>query len=246
MESISIKVGELAKKTGISIRTLHYYDEIDLLKPSQRTEIGHRLYVKEDVVRLQQIISFRQLGFSLEEIRDCLEDPNSNLSSTVKLHISHLQEQIELTRKLYNRLEAIADTLNREEDVSIQNLLETIEVMTMFEKYYTQEQLEELKQRRLQLGDEQIRQGEAAWKELIEQVQSEMKKGSDPASETMQQLAKRWMKLIQAFTGGNPEIEKSLNTMYQQEGVATASQGTLDRETFEYMGQAITVLNNRK
>ena len=69
-----------------------------------------------------------------------------------------------------------------------------------------------------------------------------MKKGSDPASETMQQLAKRWMTLIQAFTGGSPDIEKSLNTMYQQEGVTTASQGTVDPKTFGYMGQAISIL----
>ncbi|MDJ0775953.1 MAG: hypothetical protein QNJ49_21445 [Mastigocoleus sp. MO_167.B18] len=49
------------------------------------------------------------------------------------------------------------------------------------------------------------------------------------------------MNLIQAFTGGNPEIEKSLNTMYQQEGITTASQNTLDQETCEYMNRAISV-----
>ena len=244
MKSISMKVGELSKQTGISIRTLHYYDEIGLLKPSQRTETGHRLYTQSDIIRLQQIMSLRQLGFSLEEIRGCLESPHFDLSSAVNLHMSRLQEQIELARQIYHRLEAITDTLNRKEDVSIQNLIETIEVTIVFEKYYTQEQLEELKQRRLQLGDEQIRQGEAAWKELISQVQTEMKNGSDPASETMQELARRWMSLIQAFTGGNPEIEKSLNTMYEQEGVAIASQGVGDPETFEYMAQAIAILQN--
>ena len=242
MQPILMKIGELAKQTGLSIRTLHYYDEIGLLKPLERTDTGHRLYAESDIVRLQQIMSLRQFSFSLEEIRDCLESPDFDLSRALKLHMSRLQEQIELANKIYNRLEAIAESLNRKEDVSIQNLIETIEVMSMFEKYYTQEQLEELKQRRLQFGDEQIRQGEAAWKELISQVQTEMQKGSDPASETMQQLAKRWMSLIQAFTGGNPEIEKSLNTMYQQEGVNTASQGAVAPETFEYMSQAIAVL----
>lgn len=246
MEPISIKVGELAKQTGISVRTLHYYDGIGLLKPSERTQTGHRLYTPEDIVRLQQIISLRQLEFSLDEIHNCLENPNFNLSSVVTLHISHLREQIELAHKLYNRLETIADTLNQKKDISIQDLIGTIKVITMFEKYYSQEQLEELKQRRLQVGDEQIRQGEDAWKELISQVQSEMQKGTDPASQTMQKLAQRWMNLIQAFTGGNPEIEKSLNTMYQQEGVATASQNTLDRETCEYMNQAISVFKQMK
>jgi MerR family transcriptional regulator, thiopeptide resistance regulator len=70
--STKIKIGELAKQTGISIRMLHYYDEIELLSPSQRTESGHRLYAEPDIIRLQQIMSLRQLGFSLEEIRECL------------------------------------------------------------------------------------------------------------------------------------------------------------------------------
>lgn len=63
------KVGELAKRTGLSMRTLHYYDEIGLLSPSRRTEADHRLYAAHDIVRLQQIKSLRHLGFGLEEIR---------------------------------------------------------------------------------------------------------------------------------------------------------------------------------
>ena len=66
------KVGELAKQTGLSVRTLHYYDEVGLLSPSQRTAAGHRLYTAGDIVRLQQIKSLRHLAFALEEIRACL------------------------------------------------------------------------------------------------------------------------------------------------------------------------------
>jgi MerR family transcriptional regulator, thiopeptide resistance regulator len=66
------KIGELAKRTGVSIRTLHHYDDIGLLSPSHRTESGHRVYGREEVVRLQQILSLRQNGFSLEQIRDAL------------------------------------------------------------------------------------------------------------------------------------------------------------------------------
>ncbi len=64
-----IKVGELARRTGVSVRTLHYYDEIRLLSPSGHTASGHRLYTTREPRRLQQIVSLRQLGFSLEEIR---------------------------------------------------------------------------------------------------------------------------------------------------------------------------------
>ncbi len=71
----ALKVGELAKRTGLTVRTLHHYDEIGLLKPSLKTESGHRLYTGRDVARLQQVLSLRQLGFSLEQVRDCLDRP---------------------------------------------------------------------------------------------------------------------------------------------------------------------------
>ncbi len=71
----ALKVGELAKRTGLTVRTLHHYDEIGLLKPSLKTESGHRLYTAVDVARLQQVLSLRQLGFSLEQVRDCLDRP---------------------------------------------------------------------------------------------------------------------------------------------------------------------------
>ncbi|MEM7553844.1 MAG: TipAS antibiotic-recognition domain-containing protein [Cyanobacteria bacterium P01_A01_bin.84] len=67
-----------------------------------------------------------------------------------------------------------------------------------------------------------------------------MEKGTDPASEPVQAIARRWKELISAFTGGNPEINQSLNTMYQQEGVETASQGAVDSAVYEYMGRAMS------
>lgn len=65
------KVGELAKQTGLTVRTLHHYAEIGLLS----TDTGHRLYTNTDIATLQQIILLKQLGFSLEEIKDLIKNP---------------------------------------------------------------------------------------------------------------------------------------------------------------------------
>ena len=73
MRQGGLKVGELAKQTGLSVRTLHHYDAIGLLVPSHRTAAGHRLYTAVDVARLQQVVSLRQLGLSLDEVRGCLD-----------------------------------------------------------------------------------------------------------------------------------------------------------------------------
>src|SRR5262245_48879149 len=96
----ALKVGELARRTGLTIRTLHHYDEIGLLKPSHHTESGHRLYAAGDVARLQQVISLRQLGFTLEEVQDCLDRPGFSPLEVLRLHATRLRDQIELQRRL--------------------------------------------------------------------------------------------------------------------------------------------------
>lgn len=242
MQPVTLKVGDLAKQTGVSVRTLHYYDEIGLLSPSHQTETGYRLYGEADLMRLQQIVSLRQIGFSLDEIRKYLGQSNFSFAYVVQLHIKRVREQIELSQKLLNRLESIAHTVNSIEPISVESLIQTIEAICMLEKYYTSQQLETLNQRRELLGEEQMRQAQADWQDLIEQVQAEMKKGTDPASEPVKALARRSLDLIQAFSGGDPGIEQSLNQMYQQEKPEIASRGSIDAAMWEYMDRARAAL----
>src|SRR5918997_6654204 len=241
--SAAWKVGELAQRTGLSVRTLHYYDEIGLLAPSRRSEGGHRLYTAEDVVRLQRIKSFRALGFTLREVRPCLDRPGFPLERVVRLHLARLKESIELQRRLCDRLERVSSRLTSGEAVSSEEFIETVmEVIDMSERldrYYTPEQLEYLEQRRNEVGEERIRQVEAEWAELMEQVRAEMEAGTDPSDERVQALAGRWMGLIGEFTGGDPGIARSLGNMWQQEdnihGIDTAEV----RKMGEYVSRAL-------
>ena len=214
------KVGRLSQATGVSVRTLHHYDEVGLLHPSDRTGAGHRLYTADDVVRLQQVCSLRQMGFSLDEVGRFLDLPDCSPLEVLRMHAGRLEQQIDVERSLLKRLRTIADRLAESEHVSVEEFLRTIKEVTMseqFSKYYTPEQLEQLAERRGVVGDQRICEVEAEWKELIEQVGAEMDKGTDPASETMQRLAQRWMGLVREFTGGDPGIERSLGNMYRKE-----------------------------
>src|SRR5262249_28935324 len=105
MGFVALKVGELARRTGLTVRTLHHYDAIGLLKPSLHTEAGYRLYTAGDIARLQQVLSLRQLGFSLEEVRDCLDRPGFSPLEVIGLHLARLRGEIELQQKLCERLE---------------------------------------------------------------------------------------------------------------------------------------------
>jgi hypothetical protein len=168
----------------------------------------------------------------------------------IELHLSRLRERIELERKLYDRLEEVAERLGSGEEISSGEFIETVmEVIGMAErldKYYTPEQLEYLEQRRREVGDERIRQAEAEWAELIEQVRTEMEAGTDPSSERVQALAGRWMRLVDEFTGGDPGISRSVSTMWQQEpeihGIDTGQM----REMMAYVSAAMAASNEAR
>jgi DNA-binding transcriptional MerR regulator len=233
--STSMKIGDLAKQTGVSTRTLHYYDEIGLLSPSYRTESGHRLYAEQDIIRLQQIISLRALGFSLDEIRECLENVTAfSLQQVIHLHQIRLQEQIALSHTLLSRLNAIARELQMTQSVSIEHLIQAMETITMSEQYFTPEQQAVLEAR--------FREGEAGWQELLTKIRTEMNKGTDLNSPAVQTLVRCWRSMMQAFIGGDRKIYESLVKMYQQEGIETASWRTLDSATFEYILKADSFL----
>src|SRR4051794_13429074 len=144
----ALKVGELARRTGLTVRTLHHYDEIGLLRPSLHTQAGHRLYTAGDVARLQQVLSLRQLGFSLEGVRGCLDREGFSMLEVIRLHVARLREQIDLQRELCDRLEGLAECFRTAGMDSADAFLRTIEVMTMIENYYTTEQLETMRKRR--------------------------------------------------------------------------------------------------
>lgn len=232
------RVGELAKQTGLTVRTLHHYDEIGLLSPSRRSQSGYRLYEGEDIARLLQILSLRQLGFSLEEIRVSLDRPELSLPRVLELHIDRLRDGIELQSKLCNRLEAVAERLRSAEAVSVEDFLQTMEAINMFEKYYTEEQRGQLEERKTIVGDERIKQVEQEWPQLVSKVRAEMEQGTDPASETVQALARRWRELLSEFTGGDPGIQQSLNRMYAQEPSVRERTG-IDPALMEYIGKAM-------
>jgi DNA-binding transcriptional MerR regulator len=244
MTKATWKVGDLASKTGLTVRTLHHYDEIGLLKPSLRTEAGHRLYTTGDVVRLQQVLSLRQLGFSLEEILGCLDQPGFEPVQVLRLHVRRLREQIELQQRLCLRLESLAVQFERAEEVSANALIHAIEEMTMLdqlaEKYFTPQQLKFLKQRHKSLRPQD------EWAEVLSQTRTEMEKGTDPTSAKVLTLARRWRKLIDDFTAGDKNIEQGLHQIWAEHAATLVSLlgSQFDpRGVAQYIQPAMTIID---
>jgi len=242
MRSDALKVGELARRAGLTVRTLHHYDEIGLLKPSLHTGAGYRLYTGRDIVRLQQVVSLRQLGLSLEEVRACLDRPDSSPLRVIDLHLAHLRDQIESQRKLCGRLEAIAARLRAAGEVSADEMLKAIEEMTGMEKYFTPEQLERIRVRREEVGEDQLRRKQAEWAELIALIRAEMGRGTDPGDAKVQVLARRWQDLVDFTTGGDPEMKESIKRHWEEQGdeiVARHGAEYDSRPVWGYMDKAL-------
>jgi MerR family transcriptional regulator, thiopeptide resistance regulator len=127
------KVGALARATGLTVRALHYYDEIGLLSPSRRSSAGHRLYGASDVARLYRISLLRRLGFPLEQITSVLEDPEWQLPAAVDRHLNHTQDRAAIAARLCTRLAAMAAELARQDNPSPAQLFATLEEMTMLD-----------------------------------------------------------------------------------------------------------------
>jgi DNA-binding transcriptional MerR regulator len=236
-----MKVGELARRTGLSVRTLHYYDEIGLLQPSQLTESRHRLYGTAELMRLQQIKSLRQLGFSLDEIGRCLDAPEFSPRKVLERHVARLRERIGEQERLVALLETLGASFDAGATASADDFINAIEGITMVERSFTPEELQELKERAERLGPEHIREVEAEWPRLIARVRTEMLDGTDPASDRMRALAARWRELVREFTGGNPGIEQKVRANYATDANLARRTG-LDPDIFAYVNRAIRAL----
>jgi MerR family transcriptional regulator, thiopeptide resistance regulator len=234
-----LRIGEVAGATGLTVRTLHHYDDIGLLVPSERSGAGYRLYGAADVRRLYRILALRGMGFSLDEIAATLEREGEDPRPAVRRHIERIDAQIGLAHRLRSRLTHILDELDRADEPSTDEFIDAIEVMAMIERYYTPEQLDQLERRAQALGEEGMRRAQADWAELIAAVEAERAAGTDPADARLDPLVQRWTRLIEQFTGGDPGIRESLQRMYETEGPERASRGAADAATMEYAQRAI-------
>ncbi|MGH3913491.1 MAG: MerR family transcriptional regulator, partial [Pseudonocardiaceae bacterium] len=216
MSGATWKVGQLARLTGLTVRTLHHYDSLGLLRPSARTPSGHRLYDEDDVRRLYRIVAMRELGLPLETIGQLLTG-EPDLLELLWDHLDHIDVQLAAIRALRVRLTAMLAAVQAAGPPTATDLLELIEeVMKMDEtmmRYFTEEQLATLTRRHEQAGPEATANVLAEWPQLIAAVQAELDAGTDPATPQVQTLARRWMELLETFHGGDSDLRDSLYRM---------------------------------
>lgn len=212
-------VKRVAQLAGVSIRTLHYYDEIGLLSPVATSEAGYRLYAQPDLERLQQILFFRELGLSLKEIRRTIDSPGFDRRRAMLEHRGFLATK----RKRLDRLIRLVD-----ETIAAMDGGTEVDEESMFAPF-DEKQIEEYrKEAGERWGRERV---DKSYRRLAKLSRAEQRavfaKGGqieldvaglidrDPEDPEVQAVIDRWYKFIdRAFYDMTPEIFRGLGDMY--------------------------------
>lgn len=204
-----LKVGELARRTGLTVRTLHHYDEIGLLAPSGRSEAGYRLYSQDDVQRLHGIQTMRQMGLALSDIGELLAGEGMAPERIIGQQIRALDQQITQATELRGRLTMLRDGLMAGAEPDMGNWLEALALMTTYGKYFSSAELKQIFTNWNLI--------EADWLVVKDLVRSAMDRQLPPDSPEVQALAYRWMALMLHWMGGDLDLLERWGHMFRTE-----------------------------
>jgi len=236
-----LTIGALAKRTGLTVRTLHHYDQIGLLTPSGRTDGGYRLYSEADVIRLERIVLLRSLGVPLTDIAVALESSANAILSLLERQAMEVQARVDEATALHARLQATIAQLRAHEYHHADDALSLISAVLTFQRYFDDEQRQALRKRAAELGPERIRNVEARWPQLIAEVRREMTAGTPPEHPQVLALAEEWQSLLDEFTNGRWDIASSAGRMISAEPSIQRRTG-LDGEIMDYVARAMAFL----
>ena len=214
-----LQTREFAELTGVTVRALHHYDRLGLLKPGRYSRAGYRLYRITDVARLEQIVALKFIGFSLKEIKNILSHGSTDLATALRRQreaMTEKRERLDLAIQAIQRAEYVAKADQSDAELLVK-IIEVIKMqadMNWTKKYYSDEAQKEIQKRAATIPKEVIEQAQRDWSILIREVEAAAASRMDPAGDEAQALARRWSELLRGFTGGNPEIQKGLNKVY--------------------------------
>jgi DNA-binding transcriptional MerR regulator len=211
------RIQEFAALAGVTVRALHHYDRLGLLKPSGRSNSGYRLYRDRDLVRLEQIVVLKFLGLPLKQIGRLLKR-ESPLAETLRRQqhvLSGKRRQLDLAIDAIGQAERSLQT-GRDPDWSLfTTIVKEIEMQNSTDwskKYYSEDAKAKVEERKALWNPELQAQVTQQWNELLADVSAAL--DQDPAGPAGQALAARWRTLVEGFTGGDTEIQKGLNKMW--------------------------------
>ena len=242
-------VKAVAELAGVSIRTLHHYDDIGLLRPASVSHAGYRLYTTADLERLQQVLFFRELGFSLQEIKEIVESPTFDRKQALMSHRKLLLEKQQRLEKLIQSVDHTIDAIGRNESMNDDEMFEGFEG---FDKKQLKEWRDEARQK---WGSENV---DESWRrtskftkedwDAIKKESGEIVEGMaaridrDPSDPEVQALMGRHFRQInERFYTVTPEIFRGLGELYVNDPRFAANYEPVKAGLADFMRRAMAV-----
>jgi DNA-binding transcriptional MerR regulator len=215
--SATYQAREFAERAGVTVRALHHYDRLGLLK-ARRTAAGYRVYTDADLGRLEHIVALKFLGLSLAHIAELLSGVTVHLPRALAIQQKVLMEKRAHIEKALAVIAEMQSAITAGRTPEATQWKQVIEVFQMdqnsdwTDKYYTGEAKAKLDARRPLWSPELQERVSRQWSELMSEV--ETAKADRPTSEHAQDLAARWMGLVEEFTGGEIAVAGGLRKLY--------------------------------
>ena len=238
-------VKQLSTLAGVTPRTLHHYDQIDLLKPESVGENGYRYYGEQSLLRLQQILFYRELGLGLESIRDVLSRPEFQILDALEEHRQSLQGRVRRLERLIQTVDDTIDHLKGKKIMSNQGL---------FAGFSEEQQEEYAKQAEQMYDPETVRESNRKWKSYSPEKKqaildegkqvyldmiAAMPKGAD--SPEVQAIVARWQKHMDYFWTPSLDQLLGLASMYGQSPDFKANFDAMHPDLADFMKEAVKV-----
>ena len=207
----------------MTVRTLHHYDRLGLLRPQHYTAQGYRLYGEPAFARLQQIVTLKFIGFPLSQIKEILGPREVDLATTLQMQrraIVAQKRRLDIALAAIDQAEQARQTDGATDWEAFRKIIEVIDMEKNAEwtkQYYSEEAQAKVEERKQLWSPELQERVTRDWSELTADIETAMAEGALPAAERGQQLAERWRGLLRQFTGGDPGIQAGLNKMYADE-----------------------------
>ena len=238
-------VGEVAKKMGVTVRTLQYYDKKGLLSPSAESEGGRRLYTHKDLIRLHQIISLKSLGFSLDDIKErliSLETP-ADVANALTEQADDIRQKIEQLQASLSAIEQLKAEVLQMQTVNFKKYADIIVNMQMKnDSYYLIKRFDDdtLDHIRSQFDKESGLDFMDRFNRLSDEIVQLQKENVPPESEKCQQVVKEYWGLIMEFTNGDMSM---LPKLMEVGNIDTATNAWEERQKIvnDYLEPALQV-----
>ncbi len=233
----------MAWLAGVSVRTLHYYDEIGLLNPEYRRENGYRYYGENSAARLQQIMFFRELGFKIDDIGRIMSRPDFDLIEALESHKSLLVKKASRIDELINTVEKTLKTLKGGSKMKIREFYEGFsdEQIEQYRKEVRQrwgeKTLDDSEARVIGMGKEKFAAMQAEGGAIFQAIADNMKKGFD--SPKVQKLVDRWRNWLENFSHYSDEAVLGLGQAYNQDERFARFFKKINKDLPEFLTKAI-------